>query len=115
MEKAKSVKEYIGSFESETADILFQIRQVVLEANPNLTESISYGMPAYKLGKKIIFYFAGYAKHIGVYATPTAHEEFATKLQSYKQGKGSVQFPLDQPIPYELIREMVLFNCQIEK
>jgi uncharacterized protein YdhG (YjbR/CyaY superfamily) len=73
-------------------------------------ESIAYGMPAYKINGKPLVYFAGYKKHIGFYATPSGHTEFADELSKYKQGKGSVQFPLDKPIPYELIRRIVAFR-----
>lgn len=77
---------------------------------PNAVESISYGMPGYKLNGKPLVYFAGYKAHIGLYATPSGHSEFAQELSVYKQGKGSVQFPLNQPMPYELIKRIILFR-----
>jgi uncharacterized protein YdhG (YjbR/CyaY superfamily) len=73
---------------------------------------MAYGMPAYKLNKKPLVYFAGYKNHIGFYATPSGHEQFSKELSKYKQGKGSVQFPLDKPIPFDLIRQMVAFRAQ---
>ena len=69
-------------------------------------------MPAYKLNKKPLVYFAAFKAHIGFYATPSGHEAFKEELSKYKQGKGSVQFPLDQPIPYDLIVRMVKFRVQ---
>ena len=67
-------------------------------------------MPAYKLRGKPLVYFGGYKHHIGFYATPTGHEQFIDELSGYKQGKGSVQFPLDQPMPWDLIERMVKFR-----
>lgn len=73
---------------------------------------MAYGMPAYKLRGKPLVYFAAFNKHIGFYATPTGHEKFATKLAKYKQGKGSVQFPLSEEMPFKLIEEMVKFRVK---
>lgn len=106
----QSVEEYIKPFPAETQEILTKIRAIIKENAPDAAESIAYGMPAYKLNKKPLVYFAGYEKHIGFYATPQGHEQFAEQLSHYKQGKGSVQFPLNKPIPYDLIAEMVKFN-----
>ena len=109
--KPSSVEEYISSFPKETQLILEQIRITIKQAAPKATEVISYNMPAYKLNG-ILVYFAAYKKHIGFYATPTGHEAFIKELSAYKTGKGSVQFPLDKPIPYELITKMVKFREQ---
>lgn len=104
------VENYIAEFPSETREILNQIRNLILATAPQATETISYGMPGYKLNGKPLVYFAGYKSHIGFYATPSGHSEFAQELSVYKQGKGSVQFPLNQPIPYELIKRIVIFR-----
>jgi uncharacterized protein YdhG (YjbR/CyaY superfamily) len=69
-------------------------------------------MPCYKLNKKPLVYFAGYANHIGFYATPNGHEKFAKELSIYKQGKGSVQFPIDKPMPIALIQKIVAFRVK---
>jgi len=69
-------------------------------------------MPTFKLNGKVLVHFAGYEHHIGLYATPTYHKQFEKELSKYKQGKGSVQFPLDQEIPYDLIRKIVEFRVQ---
>ena len=69
-------------------------------------------MPAYKLNGQPLVYYAAFAKHIGFYATPTGHETFVEELATYKQGKGSVQFPLDKPIPFNLIELMVAFKVK---
>ena len=72
-------------------------------------------MPAYKTFGNPLVYFAAYKNHIGLYATPSGHEHFVNQLSPYKQGKGSVQFPLDSPIPYELIKEIVAFRVKENK
>ena len=79
---------------------------------PNAIESIAYGMPAYKVNGKPLVYFAAFKNHIGFYATPKGHVHFAKELSKYKQGKGSVQFPIDKPIPYDLIKGMVEFKAK---
>src|SRR5690606_9020069 len=94
----------------DVQSLLHQIRTVIRQAAPDAVEGIAYQMPAYKLNKKPLVYFAAFPKHIGFYATPTGHEAFAKELSAYKQGKGSVQFPLDKPIPLELIRRIVEFR-----
>jgi len=83
-----------------------------LQTAPDAVESISYAMPAYKLNGKPLVYFAGYKNHIGFYATPTGHEAFKEELSKYKQGKGSVQFPVDEPMPLDLIRRIVAFRVE---
>ena len=85
---------------------------VILTEAPNAIESISYGMPAYKLNGKPLVYFAGYKHHIGFYATPSGHSEFAKELANYKEGKGSVQFPIKEKFPYDLIKRMVAFRVK---
>jgi uncharacterized protein YdhG (YjbR/CyaY superfamily) len=106
----KTTDEYIAGFPVDIQLILNQIRAIILQAAPEAEESISYGMPAYKLKGRVLVYFAGFKNHIGFYATPSGHTEFAKELSKYKQGKGSVQFPVSQPIPYELIAQIVEFR-----
>jgi len=108
----KSVDEYILTFPKEVQLQLEKIRNIILKSAPNAVESISYGMPAYKTNGKPLVYFAAYKKHIGLYATPSAHTEFSEELSKYKQGKGSVQFPLDNPIPFDLIERIVLYKAK---
>jgi len=103
---------YIQQFPTDVQEILDTIRKIITNNVTNLEESISYGMPAYKFNKKPLVYFAGYKNHIGFYATPTGHEAFKNELSKYKQGKGSVQFPLNEPIPYALIEKIVQFKMQ---
>jgi uncharacterized protein YdhG (YjbR/CyaY superfamily) len=108
----KSVDEYIEAFPSEVQIILNKIRNIIISKAPEAIESISYGMPAYKTNGKPLVYFAGYKKHIGFYATSTGHSEFANELSKYKQGKGSVQFPINQSIPYDLIERIIDFRVK---
>lgn len=108
----KDVDAYIAAFAPEVQEILTQIRNLIKDTAPGAVEGMAYGMPAYKLNKKPLVYFAGYKNHIGFYATPSGHEQFSKELSKYKQGKGSVQFPLDKPIPFDLIRQMVAFRAQ---
>ncbi|MEL0145623.1 MAG: DUF1801 domain-containing protein [Schleiferiaceae bacterium] len=109
---AANVEEYLQQFEGVCRDRLSQVRQIILKEAPDAVENISYGMPAYKTFGKPLVYFAGYAKHIGLYATPSGHAAFEAELASYKQGKGSVQFPHNQPLPEDLIRRIVAFRTQ---
>ncbi len=106
----KDVEDYIQSFPEGVQVLLQQVRKTVKEAAPEAEEGISYGMPAYKTNGKPLVYFSAYKQHIGFYATPHGHEEFAAELSKYKQGKGSVQFPLDKPIPFDLIRRITKFR-----
>jgi uncharacterized protein YdhG (YjbR/CyaY superfamily) len=106
------VDDYISRYPEETQRILIRIREIILQEAPDAVESIAYQMPAYKLGGRPLIYFAGFKNHIGLYATPTAHYEFKDELSGYKHGKGSVQFQLNQPIPFDLIRMMVKFKIK---
>lgn len=108
----KSVDEYIQSFPKEMQSILAQVRETIVKNAPKATESIAYGMPAYKSNGKPLVYFAAFKNHFGFYATPSGHTAFTDELSRYKQGKGSVQFSLDQPIPYDLIKRMVIFRVK---
>lgn len=104
------VDSYIRHFPEPVGNVLSQIRKTIQAAAPEATEKISYGMPAYHVNGKPLVYFAAYARHIGFYATPTGHEAFKEALAPYKQGKGSVQFPLDRPMPFNLITQIVRFR-----
>jgi uncharacterized protein YdhG (YjbR/CyaY superfamily) len=108
----KSTDEYINSFPEETQVLLKKMRAIVRQAAPEAQESLSYGMPAYKLNGKPLVYFAAFKKHIGFYAMPTGYSRFRSELSKYKQGKGSVQFPIDQPLPLDLIAEIVKFRVR---
>lgn len=107
-----SVDEYINQFEGETKERLLKLRELITTEVSEAEEGIMYGLVGYKLKKKPLVYFGGFTQHIGFYATPNSHEAFKKELSKYKQGKGSVQFPLDQPLPVDLIQRMVVFRKQ---
>jgi uncharacterized protein YdhG (YjbR/CyaY superfamily) len=109
MKKPTSVDEYISWFPASTQKLLQQMRATIKKAAPNADEVISYAMPAYKQNG-ILVYFAGYEKHIGFYPTGRGIEEFKSELSGYKSGKGSVQFPIDEPLPLKLIATIVKFR-----
>ncbi len=106
-----NVDAYIASFPDSTQKRLQQIRILIKKAAPNADELISYQMPAYKYHGMLV-YFAGYKNHVGFYAAPTGHETFKKELSVYKTGKGSVQFPHDQPLPTTLITKIVKFRVK---
>jgi uncharacterized protein YdhG (YjbR/CyaY superfamily) len=106
----QNVDDYIKAFPESTRELLKQIRAVIKLAAPEAEEGISYGMPAYKTYGRTLVYFAGFSKHIGFYATPTGHSAFSGELSKYRRGKGSVQFPLDKPLPLDLIAQITEFR-----
>lgn len=110
-----TVDEYILTFPEEVQILLKQIRKIIRENAPEAVESLAYQMPSYKTNGRPLVYFAGFKNHIGFYATPSGHAEFAKELSAFKQGKGSVQFPLDKPIPFDLIRQIVAFRVEENK
>lgn len=107
-----SVEDYIRSFPEEIQVILNKVRKVIKEKAPEAVENIAYGMPGYKTNGRPLVYFGGFKNHLGFFATPTGHAEFSEELAKFRQGKGSVQFPYDQPIPYGLIGRIVEFRVK---
>jgi uncharacterized protein YdhG (YjbR/CyaY superfamily) len=107
-----TVDNYIESFPESVQILLAQVRATIKENAPDAAESIAYQMPAYRTNGKPLVYFAAFKNHIGFYATPTGHSEFAKELSKYKQGKGSVQFPFDKPVPFDLIGRIVKFRVK---
>ena len=106
-----TIDEYINAFEGEVKSILQKIRKTVREVAPEAIESINYGIPTFKQYGNLV-HFAAYKNHIGFYPSPSGMEEFKKEVAFYKTGKGTMQFPLDKPIPYELISEMVQFRLE---
>jgi uncharacterized protein YdhG (YjbR/CyaY superfamily) len=109
----KTVDEYIKDFPEDVQHLLSEIRNTILEVAPLAEESISYGMPAYKTNGKPLVYFAAFKNHIGFYATPSGHAAFEKELAKYKQGKGSVQFPIDKSMPLKLIAKIVTYRLKL--
>ena len=109
--KYKTVDEYISDFPAATKSMLKDLRKIIKQAAPQAEEIISYNMPAYKL-QGVLVYYAGYNAHIGFYPTGSGIASFQKKLSAYKTSKGTVQFPLDQPLPLDLISQMVKFRVK---
>lgn len=107
---ASSIDEYIAEFPPETQRVLGQMRALIRELAPGATETISYAIPTFDLAGKHLLHFAGYDKHVGLYPAPSGMEAFKEDLRPYKTGKGSVQFPLNAPLPVDLIRRIVEFR-----
>jgi uncharacterized protein YdhG (YjbR/CyaY superfamily) len=110
---AASIDDYIAAFPPETRKVLEEVRDVIRDAAPGAVETISYAMPTFDLNGKHLVHFAAFAHHIGFYPTPSGTEAFKEDLSHYKTGKGSVQFPLDRPMPTDLIRRIVAFRLDL--
>lgn len=108
--RAGTIDEYIAAFPTETRAVLQELRALIRSVAPDATETISYAIPTFDLNGRHLVHFAGYEKHIGFYPIPSGVEAFKEELKPYKQGKGSVQFPLGQPLPTDLIRRVVEFR-----
>jgi uncharacterized protein YdhG (YjbR/CyaY superfamily) len=111
---AGSVDDYIAGFPPETQRVLEELRALIRASAPDAVETISYAIPTFDLNGHLV-HFAGYARHVGFYPTGRGVEAFQEELKPYKGGKGSVQFPLGQPLPTDLIRRIVEYrvaeNC----
>ncbi len=107
----QTIDEYIAGFPPDVRQILEQVRRAIREAAPDAQEAIKYRMPTFVLNGNLV-HFAAYKNHIGFYPTPTGIAAFRKELALYKSAKGSVQFPLDQPMPLKLIRRIVAFRVE---
>ncbi len=107
-----TIDEYIQTFPPEVQARLQKVRQTIRKAAPQAVETISYQMPTFKLHGKNLVYFAGYKRHIGFYPVPSDVPAFKKELAPFVQGKGSVQFPLDRPLPYTLVKRIVAFRVK---
>jgi len=104
-----SIDEYISTFTPEVQDILQTLRQVIREEAPAAKEKISYQMPTFELHGNLV-HFAAFKNHIGFYPAPSGIEEFKEELKEYHKSKGTLQFPLDKPLPYDMIRKIVRYR-----
>ena len=107
----KDIDEYIAGFPLELQQILQEIRMTIRKAAPDAEEAIKYQIPTFTLKGNLV-HFAAFKKHIGFYPTPTGIEQFKDELSVYKGAKGSVQFPLDKPMPFDLISRIVRFRVE---
>jgi uncharacterized protein YdhG (YjbR/CyaY superfamily) len=106
-----SIDDYIKSFPAPVRKKLVQLRMLIKKQVPDATERISYQMPAFFLGRNL-FYYAGYSKHIGFYPGANCIEAFKSRLSKYKHAKGTVQFPLNEILPADLIMKMVDYKLK---
>ena len=107
--KCNTIDEYISSFPKNIQNILEEVRLTIRRAAPDAIEAISYSIPTFKLNGNLV-HFAAFKNHLGFYPTPSGIEEFEKELSVYKQGKGSVQFPIDKPMPLRLISKIVKYR-----
>ena len=107
----RSIDEYIAGFPHDVQEILEKMRMTIRKAAPDAGETISYRMPTFTLKGNLV-HFAAHKKHIGLYPTPSGIEKFEDELSAYRSSKGAVQFPLDRPIPFDLISEIVKFRVK---
>ncbi len=108
--KAQNIDEYIARFPKKTQEYLTKIRLTIKRLVPEAEERISYQIPAFNLNGKYLIYFAGFHKHVSMYPAPRGSENFQEELSHYKGGKGTVQFPLDRPLPVDLIKRIIKFK-----
>lgn len=112
MKKPKNTDEHILSFPPATQKILPKIRATIRKVAPKAEGAISYGIPVFNLNDSYLIYFAGYKDHVSIYPAPRGKDEFKKVLSAYNGGKGTVQFPLDKPIPFNLITKIVKFHIK---
>lgn len=105
----KDIDEYIAGFPRDVQELLERVRMTIIKAAPGAEETISYKIPTFNLKGRYLIYFAAYKKHIGLYPAPRGVEEFKEELSGYEGGKGTVRFPFDKPMPFDLIRRIVKF------
>lgn len=108
----KTIDEYIETFPKDVQGILEQVRNTVKNAAPESEEAIAYQMPTFRLKGKNLVHFAAFKKHIGFYPTPSGISAFEKELSAYKSAKGSVQFPIEEPVPFKLIEKIVKFRTK---
>lgn len=112
--KITTIDEYISTFPADVQEKLEQVRKVIHEVAPDAKEAISYQMPTFKLNGNLI-HFAGHKEHIGIYPMPEVIDNFKDDLAKYKTSKGAIQLPLDEPMPIDLIKRIVLFRMDLMK
>jgi uncharacterized protein YdhG (YjbR/CyaY superfamily) len=106
-----TIDEYIGTCPPGVQNILEQLRATIHETAPDADEAIKYGIPTFTLNGNLV-HFAAFEHHIGFYPTPSAIEAFKAELSPYKTAKGTVRFPIDAPVPFDLVRRMVQFRVK---
>ena len=110
--RSKEIDKFIAGFPREVQEILEKVRKTIRDAAPEAEETINYGIPTFTHQGKNLVHFSAFKKHVGFYPTPSGIEKFKKDLSDYELAKGSVKFPLDQPIPYDLIARIVEFRVK---
>ena len=108
----KTIDEYIASFPRNVRDILEELRKVISESAPEAEETMSYGIPTFDLNGRHLVHFAAYKNHVGFYPTSSGIEAFKKELSAFKTSRGTVQFPIDKPIPFDLVKKIVKFRVK---
>ncbi len=111
MKEYKDINEFIAEFPEDVQIILEKIRAIIQQAAPDAKEAIKYGMPTFVLNGNLV-HFAAYKNYIGFYPAPSGIDAFIAELEQYRTGKGTIQFPIDKPIPYELITKVVKYRVE---
>jgi len=111
MKTYTNIDQYISTFPKEVQTLLQKVRETIHKAAPDAVEAIAYGIPTFKLNGNLV-HFGGYKEHIGFYPAPRGIEAFKKELAPYEGGKGTIKFPLSEPIPYDLITKVVKFRVQ---
>lgn len=109
------VDEYIAKFPADVQKVLTEVRAIMQAAAPGAEEKISYGIPTFVVDGKYLIYFAGWKKHISIYPVPVGDDAFNQKIAPYVAGKGTLKFPLDEPLPMKLISKMVKLRLAEQK
>jgi len=110
-----TIDEYISQFPKEIQSILERLRKTIKESAPKAEETISYNIPTFDMNGKHLVHFAGFKKHIGFFPTSSLIVAFKNELSEYKTSKGTIQFPIDKPIPFSLIKKVVKFRVKENK
>ncbi len=108
---AKTIDEYLATLPKSTQEILQELRAFIHTLAPEATEAMSYGIPTFKLNGNLV-HFAGYEHHIGFYPGSKAIQVFKKEMKDYKLSKGTIQFPIDAPLPFELIKKIVAYRVE---
>ena len=103
----KSMDEYIGTFPEDIQKLLEELRATIKAAAPDAKETISYNIPTFTLNGRYLIYFAGWKNHISLYPIPVGSEAFNKQISKYAEGKGTLKFPIDKPLPWKLITKIV--------
>jgi uncharacterized protein YdhG (YjbR/CyaY superfamily) len=108
----QDIDDYIAGFPPDVQEVLEKVRLAIRKAAPAAAETISYKMPTFTLNGTYLIYFAAYKKHVSLYPAPVGQAEFQAELSAYESGKGTARFPLDKPIPFDLISKIVKFRLK---